>query len=369
MKKFLVTMLLVLAMAIPVFAQDDENVAADSSTIYYNKIINVWVSSGESLPWHVNTLLSGNILWETKATHGTTKYVMRVIRVATGKVIYTKVVTEPNVVAGQRDLAMEIPVGTFHKAGNYTMTMTVSIININHVVVWKVAKGKNFRIEPAPKGPAPVDLGLAGKFVILSKSGITDVPTSDVTGNVGTSPITGAADGLTCPEVTGKVYSVDAAGPAPCNIVDPVRLTVAVSDMEAAYTDAAGRTDPDYTELGAGDISGMTLTPGLYKWGTGVEINSDVYLDGGPNDVWIFQVAQGVTQASATRIHLIGGALAKNIFWQSFGVVSIGTTAHFEGVILASTAITLNTGATINGRLFAQTAVNLQSNVVTQPAP
>jgi hypothetical protein len=92
-------------------------------------------------------------------------------------------------------------------------------------------------------------------------------------------------------------------------------------------------------------------------------------LTGGPNDVWIFQVAQGITVGPGVKIILAGGALPKNIFWQSFGVVSLDTTAHFEGVVLAQTSITLRTGATVNGRLLAQTAVTLDRNTVTQPAP
>ncbi|MEK7743052.1 MAG: ice-binding family protein, partial [Elusimicrobiota bacterium] len=149
----------------------------------------------------------------------------------------------------------------------------------------------------------------------------------------------------------------------------PSNLTTAVSDMETAYTDAAGRTLPDFTELGAGDISGMTLVPGLYKWGTGVLISSNVTLAGGPNDVWIFQIAGDLTQAAATSVILTGGALPKNIFWQTFGIADIGTTAHFEGIILSQTAINLGTGASINGRLLAQTAVTLDSSTVVQPAP
>jgi hypothetical protein len=219
-------------------------------------------------------------------------------------------------------------------------------------------------------GPAPVNLGTAGNFVILSKSGITNVPTSAVTGDVGTSPITGAAiTGLTCTEVTGTIYTVDATGPDPCSVMHPTRLTTAVLNMEAAYTDAAGRPNPDYTELGGGNIGGLTLTPGLYKWSGVVTIPTDVTLAGGPNDVWIFQMAGGLTQAAATRVNLIGGALAKNIFWQVAGVASFGATAHFEGVILSATGITLVTGASVNGRLLAQTAVTLQSNTVAQPAP
>jgi hypothetical protein len=214
----------------------------------------------------------------------------------------------------------------------------------------------------------PVNLGKAGTFAILTKTGITDVPASTVKGDVGVSPITGAALLLKCTEVSGKVYTVDAAGPLPCKVTDATLLTGAVGDMEFAYIDAAGRTSPDFTELGAGEIGGKTLAPGLYKWSTGVKISTNVTLSGGPNDVWIFQIAGKLKQANATRVTLAGGALAKNIFWQVAGAVTIGTTAHFEGVILAKTMIAVNTGATVNGRLLAQTAVTLQMNAITQPA-
>ena len=211
----------------------------------------------------------------------------------------------------------------------------------------------------------PVNLGTAGSFAILSKSGVTDVPSSKITGNVGASPITGAAIGLTCAEVSGNIYSVNAAGPLPCRLTNPSTLTTAVSNMETAYTDAAGRTNPTATNLGAGNIGGLTLAPGLYKWTTSVGIAKDVTLAGGADQVWIFQIAGNLTQASATKVILSGGAQAKNVFWQTAGGVAIGTTAHSEGTILGKTKIALNTGATTNGRLLAQTAVTLQKNVVT----
>lgn len=216
-------------------------------------------------------------------------------------------------------------------------------------------------------GPAPVNLGTAGNFVILTKSGITDVPTSKVTGNVGTSPITGAADHLTCTEVTGTVYSVDEAGPKPCSIKDPARLTTAVLDMQNAYTNAAGRTNPDFVELGAGNIGGLTLVPGLYKWSTGVRAPTDVTLSGGSNDVWIFQIAGNLKVSNGIHVHLSGGARAKNVFWQVAGQATFGTTSHVEGIVLSKKLIAVQTGATIKGRLFAQTAVTLQMNVVTKP--
>jgi hypothetical protein len=216
---------------------------------------------------------------------------------------------------------------------------------------------------------APVNLGAAGTFAILTKTGITDVYASAINGNVGSSPITGAAVLVTCPEVaTGIIYTVDAAGPLPCRTTNATFLTTAIGDMGTAYTDAAGRSIPNATELGAGQIGGLTITPGLYKWSSNVLISNSVTLSGGPNDVWIFQIAGELSQASATKVILAGGALPKNIFWQVGSSVALGTTAHFEGVLLGQTLIAVKTGASVNGRLLAQTAVTLEQNAVTQPA-
>jgi hypothetical protein len=143
-------------------------------------------------------------------------------------------------------------------------------------------------------------------------------------------------------------------------------LTKAVGAMITAYNDAAGRV-PDVTELGAGNIGGLTLTPATYKWSSGLLIPTNVTLHGKAKDVWIFQVAQDVNLSSGTSIILTGGAKAKNIFWQVAGQVNIGTTAHFEGNILSATQIAMKTGASINGRLYAQTAVTLEMNSVTRP--
>lgn len=230
----------------------------------------------------------------------------------------------------------------------------------------------------AAQGPAPVNLRTAGNFVILTKTGTTNVHSSAITGNLGASPITAAAmDNVFCTEITGTIYGSDAAytgsGAITCFAgasADNTLVANAVLDMGTAYNDAAGRTLPNFTELHEGDISGQTLVPGLYKWSSGVLISTDVTLSGGANDVWIFQIAGDITQADASSIILAGGAQAKNIFWQVEGGtgVAIGTTAHFEGIILAEKAITVNTGASVNGRLFAHTAVTLDQNAVTQPA-
>jgi hypothetical protein len=251
---------------------------------------------------------------------------------------------------------------------SYTATVTTAAKNaagvaMAHPITWR------FTTNAVPLfGQTPVVLGAAAPFAILSKSGITDVPSSAINGDVGASPITGAAIHLTCPEVmTGTIYSVNAAGPLPCRVIDPTLLTKAVANMQTAYTNAAGRTNPNFVNLGAGHIGGLTLAPGLYKWTTAVSIATNLTLSGGADDVWIFQIAGILTQASATKVILKGGARPENVFWQTAGAVAVGTTAHFEGTILAKTKIAMKTGASANGRLLAQTAVTLQQNAVTRP--
>jgi len=222
---------------------------------------------------------------------------------------------------------------------------------------------------------APVPLGTAGNFAVLAKSGISTTGTTSIVGDIGISPaaatfITGfglimdaSNQFSTSSLVTGKVYAADYTPPTPAN------MTTAVSDMQIAYTNAAGRTLPDATELGAGNIGGMTLAPGLYKWGTGVIIPTDVTLSGGANDVWIFQIAQTLDVSNGAHVNLSGGAQAKNIFWQVAGQATLGTTSVFNGNILCQTAIVLNTGATLNGRALAQTAVTLDASAVVKPTP
>ena len=230
--------------------------------------------------------------------------------------------------------------------------------------------GKGTGVGGAGRGPAPVIMGTAANFRILAQSAITDVPTSAITGEVGLSPAAGTfITGLTCPEVTGSsvtpvhVATAGGANIAACSFIDAAALTTAISDKGTAYTDANGRA-PDYTELGAGNIGGLNLAPATYKWGTGVLIPTNLTLTGGPNDVWIFQIAQGLTVSPGVQIILAGGALPQNIYWATFAAASLDTTSKFKGTILSQTSITMKTGATINGNLLAGTAINLDQNTV-----
>ena len=228
-------------------------------------------------------------------------------------------------------------------------------------------------------GPGQVDLNSAGDFSILTKSGISSTGITSVGGDIGVSPaaatsITGfglimdtngeSSHTTIATHVIGKVYASNYAPPTPS------KMTVAVADMETAYTTANNLVTPaPILETGAGNISGLTLPPGLYKWGTGVQLdpNTSVTLAGGPNDTWVFQIAQDLTLFSSSQVKLLGGAQAKNITWVVSGQAILGTNTDFSGIILSKTLISLNTGAKVTGKLLAQTAVTLNTATVTQP--
>jgi hypothetical protein len=259
----------------------------------------------------------------------------------------------------------------------YTVTMTTDATDLagNPLAfdeVW------SFRTIAAPaQGPLPVNLRSAEDFAVLSKTGISTTGTTFITGNIGVNPVTSTAItgfGLildssnafaTSTLVSGRVYAPDYAVPT------PAKMVTAINDLHTAYVDAAGRTLPDATELGAGDISGMTLAPGLYKWSTGLLVASGttVTLSGGANDVWIFQIAGDLTVAPNAIVALDGGAQAKNIFWQVGGGtgVTLETDSQFKGIVLAAKAIEIKDRAAVLGRMLAETGVTLIANEITQP--
>ncbi|MBN1661967.1 MAG: Ig-like domain-containing protein [Deltaproteobacteria bacterium] len=233
-------------------------------------------------------------------------------------------------------------------------------------------------VAALPLGPAAVDLGTAADFAILAKSGITTTGVTLITGDIGVSPIdstamTGFGEAMdasgqfsTSPLVVGKLYASDYGVPT------PAKMTAAISDLHTAYLDAAGRTTPDGVDLYAGLLETRTFPPGLYKYNTGISIAAagTVTLNGGPNDVWIFQIAGDITVNPGAGVALTGGAVAENVFWQAGGLtgVTFDTTSTFKGIIMAAKGIEFRNGATlVNGRALAETNVTLIGNTITEP--
>lgn len=283
---------------------------------------------------------------------GTTANISATVAWTSGTPSVATVVSNTGMASGLSAGSSMLTAALNGKTGSATLTVTAAVSN----------------------GPAAVNLGSAGNFVILAKSGISTTGATAIVGDLGVSPVAASfvtgfgliADAsntfATSSLVTGKIYAANYTPPTPAN------MTTAIGDMQTAFTDAAGRTLPDFTELYAGDVTGKVLAPGLYKWGTGLLVGSSgVVLNGGANAVWIFQVAQDLTVSNGAAITLIGGAQAKNVFWQVSGKATLGTTAAFKGVLMSQTLISVGTGASVSGRLMAQTAVTLDAARISAP--
>ena len=211
------------------------------------------------------------------------------------------------------------------------------------------------------RGPAPLNLGASANYAILSVNALTNLPSSQVTGNIGLTKQPGSHIQLSCAEVNGTIFTSDNSGP-PCRQVNGAGLLADELDADAAYNDAITRT-PDYSELADGNIGGLNLGPATYYWSTGVTIGSNLTLTGGPEDVWIFNIKEGLEVAPDVQIILKGGALPKNIFWAPTFTVDVGANSRFSGILLPAAPVIMGTGASIRGALLAY-EVHLDQNVV-----
>jgi hypothetical protein len=241
------------------------------------------------------------------------------------------------------------------KCGSMTLTKRVRAFLVGAVLVLCLTTANR---AAAQAGPATVFLGTAGTFAALSYAGVTNTGPSVVTGDLGTYP-TASCTGLPTPctgngpgQVNGTIYAAD------------VVAQHAQASLLIAYNDAKGRTT---NAIGvAGDLGGRTLTPGLYKSTSSLALTGTVTLHGA--GVYIFQIASALTVSNGGTVVLSGGATADNVFWQVGSSASLGTTADFNGTILALASVTLATGARLNGRALALNGdVTLESNSITVP--
>jgi hypothetical protein len=224
--------------------------------------------------------------------------------------------------------------------------------------------------------PVTVQLLTSANFAVLAAAGVSNIPTSTISGDVGVTPTTGAAiTGLTCAEVTGTIYSVDASPVLPCRQTNPGLLSTAMTHATAAYVDAAGRPfDTDYAAVD-NPLGGKTLVAGVYRFGHAATANliGNLTLNGDADAVWIFQATSDFVTSSSSTVTMTGGAQACNVFWQVSSSATLGSSSTLRGTVLANTSISVGTSATVEGRLLAGTqalsgAVTLDRDTITKPS-
>src|ERR1035438_9678077 len=212
-----------------------------------------------------------------------------------------------------------------------------------------------FGSQSAMAATATVNLGTASSFAVLAGSAITNTGPTTISGDIGLSPGTAISGFPPGSQTSGATY-----------VANGVALT-AENDLITASNSAAGRS-PFVTV--SGDLGGSTLVSGVYRSTSSMGLTGTVTLNGAgnPDAVFIFEAGSTLTTASTSTVVLENGAQACNVFWQVGSSATLGTTTNFAGSILASTSVTLDTGAVVNGRVQAMTgAVTMDDNSVTVP--
>ena len=238
---------------------------------------------------------------------------------------------------------------------SYTATITTGAKDLGGTAL---AADYTWSFTTAACSQAPVVLGAASGFVALAGSTVTNTGPTVITGDLGVSPgtaVTGFPPGIV-------IGSMNAGNPTAAQ---------GIAALTLAYNDAAGRTLCPVTV--AGNLGGQTLAPGLYKSTSSLAVSSgDLTLDaqGQSDAIFVFQMATTLTTTAGRQVILTNGAKAANIYWQVGTSATLGSTSVFQGTITADQAITLNTGATLNGRALARiAAINLDSNTIVTPLP
>jgi len=211
---------------------------------------------------------------------------------------------------------------------------------------------------PAAAAASPVDLGTAASFVVLGGTTVTNTGSSVLNGDLGVAPGT-SLTGFGLPAVVnGATHDNDAVA------------AQGQADLTTAYTVAAGQPVAPAADLTGQDLGGKTLVAGAYRYSSSAQLTGPVTLDaqGDAAAQFVILIGSTLTTASASSVVLVNGASPCNVYWQVGSSATLGTTTAFQGNLMALSDITLDSGASVIGRVMARNgAVTLIDNVLSRP--
>ena len=243
-----------------------------------------------------------------------------------------------------------------HSGVEHIMTRSTKRVSISLFIGLGVVVAVSLNAVSGPPSAraaeSAVGLGNAGSFSVLAAATVTNTGGTQVFGDLGVnagSAVTGSPPGQV---INGTIHATDTLS------------GLAQQDLVTACNDAAGRTP---TKTGLVALDGLTLAPGVYSGGA-LSLGGTLTLNGGANDVFIFQATSTLVTGSGSQVLLTGGATECNVFWQVAKSATLNTGSAFVGTVMALTSVTAKTGATVRGRLLASTGgVTLDTNVITRP--
>lgn len=229
-----------------------------------------------------------------------------------------------------------------------------------------------------------IDLGTAGEYVVLAKDDINHKSESRITGRTGEGSKAEESDEMRSDrsdrmekdrayadsvrqQTSDDVLVLESNESQRDTTAPEPDLSQALEDMMSAFDDASMQSAEESKIYDDENFQTAELTPGVHEWNNSVDIESDVTLSGGEDDVWLIKVTDNLTVNENTMFTLSSDVRSENVFWYVEGEVSIGENAHFEGIILSMEDITLEKGATLNGRMYSQSSITLDDNTISEP--